>query len=123
MYGKEEAKTVMVGSENRLEPCGASGSEILDYAEKVAQDWELVPGGDLESLVKELQGKIVNSPSPDETDKASIEVQKGGQFVITLFRSLFPLPLHRRMLIAHELGHLALHSCYGERAIRASCAT
>ncbi|MCL2194091.1 MAG: ImmA/IrrE family metallo-endopeptidase [Treponema sp.] len=112
----------MNNDKRKPQPCGASRSEILDYAEEVARDWGLIPGGDLEGLVKELSGKIENSPHSDEKRKASIEVQKGGRFVITLFRSLFPLPLHKRVLIAHEFGHLALHSCYGEKAIGASCA-
>ena len=110
--------------EKQPKPCGADRLVILAYASEVANEWQLTPGCDVERFVNErLPGKIENSPVSNAHEKASIEVKKGGEFSITLFPSLLPLPLHRRMLIAHELGHLVLHSRYGERAVLANCAT
>ena len=99
-------------------PCGATAEEISRFAEKIAKALNLQPGSDLEPVVKRLRGTITYLPFTEESSKqASIIVEKGGEFAIQLLRILFPL--QKRMSIAHELGHLFLHSRYGEVALQA----
>ena len=99
-------------------PCGATATQISLFAEKIANALNFKPGADLEPVVHNLKGKIEYLQFTDRDSKqASIIVEKGGEFTIRLFRILFPL--QNRMSIAHELGHLFLHSRYGEVALRA----
>jgi len=94
---------------------------ISAFAEKIARGLGFKPGDALEPVVSRLKGTIEELPFDDkDSGKASIVVKKGGEFVIRL-RSLFPLPLQRRMSIVHELGHFFLHSHCGEIAIDADC--
>ena len=102
----------------RPEPCGATAKEISIFAEKIVEALNFKPGSDLEPIVKRLNGKITYLPYTEKNSKqASITVEKGGKFTIKLFNILFPL--QKRMSIAHELGHLFLHSRYGEIALQA----
>jgi len=96
----------------RLKPCGATAEEISGFAEKVAAVLDYKPGADLELVVNRLKGKIEYLPFTErDSGKAFITVKKGGKFIIRL--PYFHFPLQKRVLIAHELGHLFLHSRYG----------
>ena len=100
------------------EPCGATAEEISVFAEKIAEALDFKPGSDLEPVVNRLNGKIKYLPLTEKNSKqASITVEQGGKFVIQLLPFLFPL--QKRMSIAHELGHLFLHSRYGEEPLKA----
>jgi hypothetical protein len=102
----------------RPKPCGATAEEISAFAEKLAAFLDFKPGSDLEPVVERLKGKFEELPFTErDSRKASITVKKGGEFTIRLPLILFPL--QKRMLIAHELGHLFLHSRYGEVALEA----
>lgn len=102
----------------RPKPCGASVEEISVFAEKMAKALGFKPRAELEPIVARLKGTITYLPYTEENSKqASITVEKGGEFAIQLLRILFPL--QKRMSIAHELGHLFLHSRYGEIALKA----
>jgi len=106
----------------RPKPCRAGRQVIFAFAEKIALALNLKTGDDLEKLVAQrLPGKIENLPGSKKQEKASITVKSGGDFIIRLFSSLFPLPLQRRMSVAHELGHFFLHSRYGEEELEAFC--
>jgi predicted transcriptional regulator len=99
-------------------PCGATAEEISAFAGKIVKALNLQPGSDLEPIVTRLRGTITYLPFTEEDSKeASITVEEGGQFTIQLLRILFPL--QKRMSIAHELGHLFLHSRYGEVPLQA----
>jgi hypothetical protein len=99
-------------------PIGAAKGDICKFAEHIANILGCSPGGDLEPIVKHLRGKITYLPLDATSLKAaSITVEKGGEFVIQLFKNVFPL--QERLSIAHELGHLFLHSRLGEVAIKA----
>jgi len=99
-------------------PCRATVREISIFAEKIANALALSPGADLEPIIERLNGKIEYLPFTERRSKqASITVKKGGEFTIRLHPFLFPL--QKRMSIAHELGHLFLHSRYGEVALQA----
>jgi len=92
---------------------------ISSLAESFAKALNYSPGDLLDPIVTRLHGNIVYLPlSAKESKQASITVEEGGEFVIRLFSPLFPL--QERMSIAHELGHLFLHSRLGEIAIEAS---
>ena len=94
-------------------PCGATLESISDFARKIGKALDLKPGMDLEPIVSRLNGVIEYLPLTTKSRKqASITVEKGGKFTIRLSAALFPL--QKRMSIAHELGHLFLHSRYGE---------
>jgi len=100
------------------QPCGASAEEISAFAGKIVKVLDLQPGSDLEPVIKRLNGKIEYLPFTERDSKqASIIVEEGGAFTIRLIPILFPL--QKRMSIAHELGHLFLHSRYGEVALKA----
>ena len=99
-----------------LESCGASKQEIIEYADAIAEHLKFQPGDDLELLVNRLKGEIEDMES-DGSGQACITVNEDGSFIIRLFPFLFPL--QRRLSIAHELGHLFLHSRYGEIPIEA----
>jgi len=102
----------------RPKPCGASAEEISIFAEKIAEYFNVLPGYDLEPVVKRLNGIITYLQfTKTGTKQASIIVEKGGKFVIQLSPFLFPL--QERISIAHELGHFFLHSRYGKVAIKA----
>jgi len=102
----------------RPKPCGATIEEISVFAEKIANALKLQPGFDIEHIIESLNGKIEYLPFNERPSKrASITVKKGGEFTIRLNPFLFPL--QKRMSIAHELGHLFLHSRYGEVALQA----
>jgi predicted transcriptional regulator len=113
--GDKEMSTVY----EQPKPCGATAEEISLFAEKIAKFLKLKPGADLEPVVRCLNGKIEYLPFTNERNsrQASIIVEKGGEFTIRLIHVLFPL--QSRMSIAHELGHLFLHSRYGEVALQA----
>jgi hypothetical protein len=99
-------------------PCGASAEEISVFAGKIAKALNLQSGSDLEPVIEHLNGKIEYLPFSGRGSKqASITVEEGGKFIIRLTPILFPL--QKRMSIAHELGHLFLHSRYGEVALQA----
>jgi Zn-dependent peptidase ImmA (M78 family) len=102
----------------RPKPCGAAAWDISVFAEKIANALKLQPGAALEPVVERLGGTIRYLPFAEKNSKqASITVEKDGKFVIQLLHILFPL--QERMSIAHELGHLFLHSRYGEIALQA----
>ncbi|MCL2284311.1 MAG: ImmA/IrrE family metallo-endopeptidase [Fibromonadales bacterium] len=99
-------------------PCGATAKEISVLAEKIAKVLNFQPGFELEPIIEHLNGKIEYLPFAERSSKqASITVEKGGKFTVRLAPILFPL--QKRMSIAHELGHLFLHSSYGEVALQA----
>lgn len=99
-------------------PCGASTQGISEYAEQIAEALELRPGSELEPVVMRLRGTIEYLPLiKKDSRRASITVEKGGEFIIRLLSVLFPL--QKRFSIAHELGHLFLHSRYGDVALEA----
>jgi Zn-dependent peptidase ImmA (M78 family) len=90
-------------------PIGASKEEIWEFAERIATSLEYLPGDDIEPIVERLGGKVEYLGLTSEgTQTASITVEKDGKFIIQLFQNLFPL--QERISIAHELGHLFLHS-------------
>jgi len=102
----------------RPNPCKASAEFISDFAEKIAKALKFQPGSDIGPIVTRLNGTITYLPfTPRDSKQASITVEKGGAFTIRLLPILFPL--QKRMSIAHELGHLFLHSRYGEVALEA----
>jgi hypothetical protein len=102
----------------RPKPCGATAEAISTFAEKIAGVLDFLPGAELEPVVERLKGKFEYLPFTEKNSrKASITVEKGGEFIIRLPFVLFPL--QKRMLIAHELGHLFLHSHYGKVALEA----
>jgi predicted transcriptional regulator len=108
----------MSTSYERPKPCRATAEEISLFAEKIAKALKFLPGSDLEPVVEHLNGKIEYLPFNGKDSKyASITVEEGGKFIIRLLPFLFPL--QKRILIAHELGHLFLHSRYGEVALQA----
>jgi predicted transcriptional regulator len=108
----------MSATYERPKPCGATVEEISLFAEKVAKALAFLPGSDLEPVVKHLNGVIKYLPFTEmDSKQASITVEVGGKFTIQLLPILFPL--QKRMSIAHELGHLFLHSRYGEVALQA----
>ena len=97
----------------RPEPCGAATQEIFEFAERIGEALNLQPGSDLEPVVKRLKGTIEYMPLiAGDFQKASITVEKGGSFTIRLSSVIFPL--QKRFSIARELGHLFLHSKYGD---------
>jgi len=100
-------------------PIGAAKDDISNFAETIANFLNYSPGADLKPIVEYLGGKLSYSSKKIKGSKAaSITVEKSGAFTITLFRYLFPL--QERMSIAHELGHLFLHSQLGKVPLRAS---
>ena len=102
----------------RPKPCGATAWDISVFAEKIAKALKLQPGAALEPVVERLGGTIRYLPFAEKNSKkASITVEKDGKFVIQLLNILFPL--QERMSIAHELGHLFLHSRYGKVPLQA----
>ena len=108
----------MTKKNNQPMPCGAAKQEISDFAEKMSDILELQPGAELEPIVKQIGGRIEYLPlTGKESMKASITVKKVGEFTIRLFSILFPL--QKRLSIAHELGHLFLHSKYGKIELEA----
>jgi hypothetical protein len=99
-------------------PCGVTAKEISAFAERIATALGFEPGSDLEPIVERLNGKIEYPSFTKGYSKiASITVEQGGKFTIRLPSLLFPL--QKRMLIAHELGHLFLHSSCGKKALEA----
>lgn len=99
-------------------PCGLDKLEILDFSEKIFNALQLYPGAELERIVASLKGKIDYLAIPqDNKHIASITVELGGEFTIHL--SSFIFPLQKRFAIAHELGHLFLHSRYGKLPLQA----
>jgi len=112
----------MMGTDTKTythpKPCGAAAKNIAAFAEAIGKALNFKPGMDLEPIVRRLKGKIEYLPLASEgSQKASITVEKGGKFKIGLSAALFPL--QKRISIAHELGHLFLHSRYGEVSIEA----
>lgn len=98
--------------------CGLDSNAIASFAEEIASTMKFHPGGDMEELVRRLNGKIEYCPPNKDLFKvASITVKEGGAFIIRLSALLFPL--QKRFSIAHELGHLFLHSHYGQYPIEA----
>ena len=100
-------------------PCYASDRDISDWAGTIAEALGLRPGGDLMPIVKRLKGTVERLPlnCDADTKQASITVEKGGKFTVRLFPFMFPM--QERLSIAHELGHLFLHSQYGKVEIEA----
>jgi len=102
----------------RPRPCGATAEVISAFAEKIASALDFKPGAELEPVVERLKGKFEYLPFDERNSgKASITVEKGGEFIIRL--PSFHFPLQKRMLIAHELGHLFVHSRYGKVPLEA----
>ena len=102
----------------RPKPCGATAEGISAFADTIAKALNFKAGSELEPIVERLKGKIEYLPFTEgDSREASITVEEGGEFTIRLLSFLFPL--QKRMLIAHELGHLFLHSRYGEVALEA----
>jgi|GEM_PF-1049320 len=99
------------------EPTGASKEEVCWFAERVAEMLGYSPGKNLRSVVKKLKGNLEYLPLTEDSKRASITVEKSGEFTIRIFTPIFPL--QERMSIAHELGHLFLHSRLGEIPIEA----
>lgn len=98
--------------------CNLDSGAIASFAEQVASTMGFDPGADIEALVNRLNGKIEYCPPNEDLFKvASITVEKEGAFIIRLSALLFPL--QKRFSIAHELGHLFLHSRYGEYPLEA----
>jgi len=114
-------------ADKRPKPCKVGRSLIFAYAEEAARHLELsfrdTVEDNLEQVVKQrLLGEIKDSSEPNKNGKkASIQVKADKTFTIQLFPSVFPLPLQRRVLIAHELAHYILHSQWGKVELEASC--
>jgi len=102
----------------RPSPCGIGAERIAVLAEQLATKLNFQPGSDLEPIIEHLGGEITVLPIDERGSKwASITVEKGGKFTIKLPPLTFPL--QQRMSMAHELGHLFLHSRRGEIALKA----
>jgi predicted transcriptional regulator len=100
-------------------PIGATKQQIESFAEQIAERVGYSQGAELEPIVERLGGQIEYFPLKGPCSKtASITVEEGRGFTIRLFQTMFPLS--RRMSIAHELGHLFLHSQFGTVALEAS---
>ena len=100
-------------------PRNATAEQIFEYAELIAEKLNLKPGDDLKSVVKHLNGEIDYLEfKKNQSRHASIEVEKNGSFRIWLHPFLFPL--EKRLSMAHELGHLFMHSRYKEEPLEAS---
>ena len=99
-------------------PIGVSAEAISVFAERIANALGLCPGAPLEPIIEQLGGKIQYLPiNGDNSRKASITIEENGTFTIRLFSHIFPL--QERMSIAHELGHLFLHSKFGDVSLEA----
>jgi len=101
-------------------PSGLSTEKIHWFAESLAKALKLTHGAPLEPVVKRLNGTLVKKPPKSRStipDSSYIEVQEDGRF--TIFLSTFNFPLEERFTIAHELGHLFLHSFFGRHPIKA----
>lgn len=98
-------------------PTNYSKDEIDSIAEQMANTLNFLPGGDLESLVKRLGGKIhyEDLDSWDNSGGGSLIVK--GKKDFDIFISNFTGPLRDRFTIAHELGHYILHSEIGKKKI------
>ena len=106
-------------------PCYLSEKEIQSIAEKLAKIMKIKIGASLDNAVELLNGKIEYVPPVDMTNKlATITVKKSNdntsppEFTIRL--SPLMSSWRKRFVIAHELGHLLLHSQYGRFDLEAA---
>ena len=96
-----------------IKPCGATPEVISNLAERVGTTLGFKPGDPLEPIIERLRGTIKYFPLAGAGSRqASITVERGGKFTLRLSAAIFPL--QKRVSMAHELGHLFLHSRYGE---------
>jgi len=105
------------------EPCYLSKTSIRDRSQTLGRILGLSAASDLYEVVERLGGKIQRLDDMHSTDMASITVATRTTshepfFTITLLPSV--LPAKERWSIAHELGHLFLHSQYGHIPIKAN---
>jgi hypothetical protein len=106
---------------NSPKPCGLPEKEIDSIAEEVAHIFEFKEGQDLDGLVKSMNGLIEYKPNGEvSAATATISVKKGNPPKFTIFLPLIIFPLRKRFSIAHELGHLLLHSQFGKHDLEAT---
>jgi len=96
-------------------PSGLPADKIRKFAEALSKALRLKPGASLKPIVERLKGTLVKKEP--EPGASCIEVQEDEKFTIFLSTSNFPL--EERFTIAHELGHLFLHSLLPKRPIKA----
>lgn len=87
------------------------------FAEEIAAELELQPGGDLIELVRELGGRVTYRSAEDSMGAADGSLWVEGPNSFTIKLSAFTGQARDRFTIAHELGHYFLHSNQGERRI------
>ena len=98
-------------------PCNLRKSAVEDVALSIAKQLDFSPGGELESIVKKLGGRIEFLAWEDWLTHShdTITIDGPGNFTIRLMWS--DGPLRHRFTIAHELGHYFLHSRQGKDQI------
>jgi Zn-dependent peptidase ImmA (M78 family) len=92
---------------------------IREAAQEIAKMLDYTPATDLRKLVKRLGGKITEPTEQDENSASIIVDAEEKSFTINLQPDLFPL--RERFYIAHELGHLFLHSRMEENLTAPCC--
>ena len=103
------------------EPTWASRDAIQKFAEFMANSLNFGHGDDIDKLVKRLGGKVTYPKKDLEVDgwrmKNSLFVESLSDFHIFIESRAFDQ--RNRFTIAHELGHLFLHSDNGSKKIEA----
>ncbi len=95
-----------------LEPTGRARTDIEAEAESLARNLDFLPGDRIEPLVKRMGGEVVYLR---DTFRGPSFITLGpGRFQVRV-----PAVNVGRAIIAHELGHYALHSSYGSRRVQA----
>lgn len=96
-----------------------SRKEIHDVAEEFGKIVGYTPSVNLRSVVEKLGGNIVDQTIGDElvAEASYIEVTPNQNPLFTIHMTAMPLAPSERYTIAHELGHLVLHSQFGRQAI------
>jgi hypothetical protein len=99
-----------------LQPCSLSYEEISKLAEDVAVVLNFKAGDPIESIVERLGGTIEYYPL-EVRNPVTIKVENNSKFILKLPQIIFLL--HKRLSIAHEIGHFILHSQLGKYQIEA----
>ena len=108
-------------AQNSPKPCGLTRQEIFEFAEQIAQTLKITPETELGSVVTYLKGEIdYVHPTNLTNATATISVKKGNPPTFKIRLSSLVFPLRERFSIAHELGHLFLHSRYGALNLEAA---
>ncbi len=101
-------------------PCEKSPRWIMSAASVLAKQMKFERRGNIEKLVTDLKGTVVEVESSELKDCVAYITVPGNDrnFEIKVAKNLFPL--QRRYAIAHDLGHYVLHSKFGEYQLTAS---